>query len=224
MNRAAGGRRGPPAVAALAVKRKKENPVDAEIDTRFVETMRSWLIALPHDLKVLYEAAADENLERATRELMVGAIIYVVSPTDFISTDRDEFAGYADDCIMLRLALRRLADSDDEDAEFFRSRFPEFFEALADEMEICRAAMGELFDWLANRLEELKGLEYKGKKVAQYIDDDEASELLYEDGLGFRTEYPVEEEDLVDKFKKASTILEVISRRKVEEDRKAMKA
>lgn len=198
--------------------------MDAEIDTRFVETMRSWLISLPHDLKVLYEAAADENLERATRELMVGAIIYVVSPNDFISTDRDDFAGYADDCIMLRLALRTLADSDDEDAEFFRSRFPEFFDSLAEEMAVCQAAMGGLFDWLGSRLTELRNLEYKGKKVSQYIDDEEASELLYEDGLGFRTEYPVEEEQLADRFKKASTIIEVISRRKVEEDRKAVKA
>ena len=199
--------------------------MDAEIDTRFVETMRSWLISLPHDLKVLYEAAADENLERSTRELMIGAIIYVISPNDFISTDRDEFAGYADDCIMLRLALRSLAESSDEDVEFFRSRFPEFFESLGTEIEICQAAMGpELFNWLAGRLAELRNLEYKGKKVSQYIDDDEASELLYEDGLGFRTEYPVEEEQLADRFKKSSTILEVISRRKLEEDRKALKA
>jgi hypothetical protein len=80
--------------------------------------------------------------------------------------------------------------------------------------------MGELFAWLGSRLVELKGLEYKGKKVANYIDDDEASELLYEDGLGFRTEYPVEEQQIADQFKKASTIIEVINRRKVEEDRK----
>lgn len=195
--------------------------MDAQTGKRFVETMRSWLISLPHDLKILYEAASDENLDRATRELMVGAIIYVVSPNDFISSDRDNFAGYADDCIMLRLALRLVADDDDEDAEFFRSRFPEFFDALSEELTVCRAAMGELFDWLDSRLSELKGLEYKGKKVADYIDDDEASELLYEDGLGFRTEYPIEEELIADQFKKASSILEVISRRKDEEDRKA---
>ena len=198
--------------------------MDAEIGTRFVETMRSWLISLPHDLKVLYEAAADENIERATRELMVGAIIYVVSPNDFISSDRDSFAGYADDCIMLRLALNTLAESSDEDIEFFRSRFPEFFDSLSEELDVCKAAMGELYEWLASRLKDLKGLEYKGKKIAAYIDDDEASELLYEDGLGFRTEYPVEEEQIADQFKKASTIIDLISRRKTEEDRKAVKA
>jgi uncharacterized membrane protein YkvA (DUF1232 family) len=195
--------------------------VDAEIETRFVDTMRSWLVSLPHDLKVLYEASADENLDRKLRELMVGAIIYVVSPNDFISSDRDDFAGFADDCIMLRLSLRELDRQSDEDAEFFKTRFPDFFTRLGDELAVCEQAMADLFAWLASRVQDLRGLEYKGKKVAQYLDEDELVELLYEDGLGFRTEYPVDEENLSDKFKKASTIIEVIQRRKAEEDRKA---
>ena len=194
--------------------------MDAEIEKRFVDTMRSWLVSLPHDLKILYEASADENLDRKIRELVTGAIIYVVNPNDFISSDRDEFAGYADDCIMLRLALQRLAKAEDEDTEFFKSRFSEFFESLDDELAVCRSGMGELYDWLATRVDELTGLEYKGKKIPAYIDDDEASEFLYEDGLGFRTEYPVDEEDISDRFKKAKTIIEIIDRRKQEEDRK----
>lgn len=195
--------------------------MDAEIERRFVDTMREWLVSLPHDLKVLYEASADENLDRQIRELVVGAIIYVVSPNDFISSDRDDFAGYADDCIMLRLALRDVADVADEDAEFFRSRFPEFFDNLTGELAICQKAMGDLFTWLESRVGELRKVEYKGKKVPKYLDDDELVELLYEDGLGFRTEYPVDEETLADRFKKAKTIIEVIDRRKKEEDRKA---
>jgi uncharacterized membrane protein YkvA (DUF1232 family) len=193
--------------------------VDAETGRRFVTTMRSWLVSLPHDLKLLYEASSDENLDREARELAVGAIVYAVSPNDFISADRDDFAGYADDCIMLRLALRRIASGDDEDSEFFRSRFPEFFESLDEELDVCRRAMGDLYSWLDSKVESLRGLEYKGKKVPQYLDDEEASELLYQDGLGFATEYPVDEDDLNDRFKKASTILEIMQRRKGEEDR-----
>ena len=195
--------------------------MDAEIEKRFVDTMRSWLVSLPHDLKVLYEASADENLDRKARELAVGAIIYVVSPNDFISSDRDDFAGYADDCIILRLALHRLAKATDEDTEFFKSRFAEFFETLDDELAICKSAMGELYDWLDARVDVLKDLVYKGKKIPTFIDDDEASEFLYEDGLGFRTEYPVDEEDISDRFKKAKTIIEIIRRRKAEVDRRA---
>lgn len=194
--------------------------MDAETGRRFVETMRSWLISLPHDLKILYEAATDENLERASRELAVGAIIYVVSPNDFISSDRDDFSSYADDCIMLRLALRNIVATGDEDSEFFKSRFPEFFDSLGEEIAVCEKAMGELFTWLESRLDQLGKLEYKGKKIPAYLDEDEDGELLYEDGLGFRTEYPVDEDDLHDRFKKSSSIIEVIQRRKDEEDKK----
>lgn len=182
--------------------------------------MRSWLTSLPHDLKILYEASADENLERASRELATGAIIYCVSPNDFISADRSDFSSYADDCLILRLALARIGAKDDEDSAQFRERFDDFFSTLDDELAVCKAAMGELYDWLAARVDHLVALEYKAKKVAVYLDDDEAGELLYEDGLAFATEYPVDEDDLADRFKKASTIIEVIQRRKAEEDRK----
>jgi uncharacterized membrane protein YkvA (DUF1232 family) len=194
--------------------------VDAEIGRRFVDTMRSWLISLPHDLKIVYEASVDENLDRSARELATGAIIYVISPTDFVSADRSDFSGYADDCVILRLALRRIVSKDDEDSRQFRDRFEDFFASLDEELGVCEQAMGELYTWLEARVDHLAEAEYKSKKVPVYVDDDELSELLYEDGLVFATEYPVDEDDLADRFKKASTILEVIQRRKSDEDRK----
>lgn len=197
--------------------------MDAELGRRFVDTMRSWLASLPHDLKILFEATTDENLSRDARELACGAIIYTVSPKDFINADKGEFSGYADDCLLLRLALQRGLRKDDEDAAYFRSRFGEFFECLDEELGVCREAMGDLYQWLETKVDSLKTLEYKGKKVPQYLDDDELSEQLYEDGLGFATEYPVDEDDLSDRFKKSSTIIEVMQRRKDEEDRKNLR-
>jgi len=182
--------------------------------------MRGWLISLPHDLKILYEAASDENLDRASRELATGGIIYVISPSDFVSADRSDFSGYADDCLILRLVLSRIAARKDEDWQQFRDRFGDFFESLDKELAVCKKAMGELYSWLDSLVDALPRLEYKGKKVAVYLDDDEASELLYEDGLAFATEYPVDEDDLADRFKKASTIIEVIQKKKLDEDRK----
>jgi len=194
--------------------------VDADTGRRFVDTMRDWLISLPHDLKILYEASSDANLDRASRELAVGAIIYVVSPSDFISSDRSDFSGYADDCLILRLALSRIGANKDEDSQTFRDRFSDFFASLADGLSVCNKAMGELYGWLDSLVDGLPKLEYKSKKVAVYLDDDEASEMLYEDGLAFATDYPVDEDDLADRFKKASTIIDVIQKRKLEEDRK----
>ena len=194
--------------------------MDPDTGRRFVDTMRGWLTSLPHDLKILYEAAADENLDRAARELAVGAIIYVVSPNDFISSDKSDFSSYADDCLILRLALRRILAMQNEDSQQFVDRFSDFFGCLDEELAVCKQAMGELYTWLDSRVDHLVELEYKSKKVGVYLDDDEQSEMLYEDGLAFATEYPVDEDDLADRFKKASTIIEVIQRRKVEEDRK----
>lgn len=190
----------------------------SETERRFVAIMSEWLVSLPHDLKVLYEAASDENIERSHRELAVGAIISTISPNELARAERFDFLSYCDDCVLLRLALKRIVASGDEDSEFFRSRFAEFFDPLSEELEVCRTAMGELFSWLESRVDGLRKLEYKGKKIAAYVDDDEAAELLYEDGLGFATEYPVDDETIGDKVKKASTILEVFERRKRDYD------
>ena len=190
-----------------------------ETEQRFVQTISEWLVSLPHDLKLLYEAAENEDLEREARELAVGAIIYVVSPNDFIADRHDSVVSYCDDAILLRLAAKQIVSSGSEDAEFFKGRHPEFFEKLDEQCDVCAAAMGDLFDWLAGKLEGLRKLEYKGKKVPKFLDDDEAGELLYEDGLGFRTEYPVDEETIGDKLKKSATVLDVMKRRKTEEAR-----
>tara|TARA_R110002096_G_scaffold16898_1_gene57630 strand:- start:78452 stop:79045 length:594 start_codon:yes stop_codon:yes gene_type:complete len=194
--------------------------VDAEISGRFVKTMRSWLVNLPFDLKILYEASTDENLSRETRELMIGAIIYTISPSDLIS-DRDNFASYADDCVLLRVALKQGLEGDDEDKEFFRSRFPEFFETLDEELETSRAAMGDLHDWLASKVVLLPKRKYKNKRVKQYFESEELQEELYDAGLEFRTEYPIIEDDIADRFKKPSSITDLLRRAKDDEELKA---
>ncbi len=193
--------------------------MDSELSDRFVQTMRSWLVSLPFDLKILYEASTDENLSRETRELMIGAIIYTISPNDLIS-DRENFASYADDCLLVRLALKKGVTSDDEDEEFFRSRFSEFFDTLDEELATCEQAMGDIYPWLAAKVDLLTKRKYKNKSVQNHFESDELQETLYEDGLEFRTEYPVIEDDIADKFKKVSSILNLLQRVKDDEDRK----
>lgn len=194
--------------------------MDAELSGRFVNTMRSWLISLPYDLKILYEASTDENLSRETRELMIGAIIYAISPNDLIS-DRDNFASYADDCLLLRVALKNGVGSEDEDEEYFRSRFPEFFESLDAELATCEEALGDLYGWLCSKVELLPKRSYKNRSVKQHFESEDLQEVLYEDGLEFRTEYPISEDDIYDRFKKASSVIDLLRRAKSQEDIKA---
>lgn len=160
----------------------------------------------------------DENLPRPVREVAAGVVAYVVSPNDFIADRNDTVVSFADDALLLRLALAQaLGKGEDEDA--FRGRFPELFESLDDNLTLCKSVMGELMTWLESKVPTLPKLDYKGKKVTKYLDDEAAREQLFDDGLVFRTDYPVDEKTITDKLKKASTITEVMKRRKDEEAR-----
>ena len=191
-----------------------------EAEQQFVDTMTAWLISLPFDLKILYDAADDENLSREAREMAVGAIIYAISPNDAIADRHDTFVSYSDDCLVLRLALQPTLRDESEEAEQFRARFSQFFEPLTADLAVCKQVMGEeLFSWIADKAKGVRQLAYKGKTVSMFLDDGDAASLLYEDGLVFTTDYPIEEETLADKFKRASKVTDFMLRRKAEEAR-----
>jgi uncharacterized membrane protein YkvA (DUF1232 family) len=186
-------------------------------ESKFVELVRSWLVSLPHDLKIAFDAMDDENLPRPSREIATGAVIYIVSPKDSVA-DRNEVASYADDALLLRLALHKALDKG-EDQDSFRERFPELFEGIDDNLKLCKSVMGDLMTWLEQKVPTLKTSNYKGRKLAQYLDNDEAREELFEDGLVFRTDYPVDEKTIGDKLKKAQTVVDMVRRRKADEAR-----
>jgi hypothetical protein len=160
----------------------------------------------------------DENLPRAVRETAAGVVIYVVSPNDAVSDRNNNIVSYADDALLLRLALER-ALGKGEDEQAFRDRFPELFESLDDNLKLCKSIMGDLMTWLESKITSLKSIDYKGKKVPTYLDNDEAREQLFDDGLVFRTDYPVDEKTIGDKLKKSSTVIEAMKRRKADEAR-----
>jgi uncharacterized membrane protein YkvA (DUF1232 family) len=187
-----------------------------DLGRRFLSTISEWLLALPHDLKVLYEAKDDPNLERESREIAAGAILYILTP----DTSSDEkFVGFADDAIILRVALRSIVAKGGEAAPAFRERFEEYFVNLDADLALCEQAMGDTYTWFAGKVGHLNRQIYKSKKVPTYIDDDETAELLYEDGLAFATDYPLDENKLQMRLKRPETLLEPL-RRKVAEEKK----
>ena len=192
--------------------------ITGSAESKFVELVRNWLVSLPHDLKIAFDAMDDENLPRNVREIATGVAIYVVSPNDSVGDRNDQVVSYADDAILLRLALAK-ALGEGEDEKTFRDRFPELFEHLDEELKICKTVMGDLMTWLEGKVTTVQKIEYKGRKVPAYLDNDEAREKLFDDGLVFRTDYPVDEKTIGDKLKKASTIVDVMNRRKAAEVR-----
>jgi hypothetical protein len=188
-----------------------------EQDRRFLALITQWLLALPHDLKVLFEAKDDPNLDRPAREVAAGGILHALNPDP---TPDEKFIAFADDTIMVRLALREVADKGGEGADDFRRRFEEYYSTLDQDLELCERVMGETYTWIAGKVDHLGRQVYKGKKVPQYIDDEESAETLYEDGLAFATEYPIDEAKLGMRLKRPETLLEPLRRRALEEKKK----
>lgn len=188
------------------------------VESKFVELVRGWLVSLPHDLKIAFDAMDDENLPRPVREVAAGVVAYVISPNDSVSDRSENVVSFADDAVLLRLALSTALGTG-EDEQAFRERFPELFESLDENLATCKTVMGELMTWLEGKVTGLPKLDYKGKKIVKYLDDEAAREQLFDDGLVFRTDYPVDEKTITDKLKKATTITEAIKRRKLEEAR-----
>jgi uncharacterized membrane protein YkvA (DUF1232 family) len=188
------------------------------VESKFVELVRGWLVSLPHDLKIAFDAMDDENLPRPVREVAAGVVAYVISPNDSVSDRSENVVSFADDAVLLRLALSKALGTG-EDEQAFRDRFPELFESLDENLATCKTVMGELMTWLEGKVGGLAKLDYKGKKIVKYLDDEEAREQLFDDGLVFRTDYPVDEKTITDKLKKATTITDAIKRRKQEEAR-----
>jgi uncharacterized membrane protein YkvA (DUF1232 family) len=187
-------------------------------ESQFVELVRSWLVSLPHDLKIAFDAMDDENLPRPSRELATGVAMYIVSPKDAVKDSNDAVVSFADDAVLLRLVFQKaLGKGEDEDA--FRDRFPELFDNLDENLALCKQVMGELMTWLESKVGTLKTVTHKGKKLALYLDNEDAREQLVDDGLVFRTEYPVDDRTIGDKLKRAATIIETMKRARAEEVR-----
>ena len=73
-------------------------------------------------------------------------------------------------------------------------------------------------DWISHRVEKPLKARHKGKSTATYVEDDEAREFLYEEGLEFATHYDVDEEAAA-KLVSGKPVLEAFRKRMAEESR-----
>lgn len=194
--------------------------MDKELERRFLEAISRHLVSLPFDLKVLYEALTDPDLEREAREAAAAGVVYVLSPSDIV-VDRDrKLASYVDDLILLRAALKRVADTGGEKVQAFLERFPDEYADLDEYNALYSQALGDLYPWLVGKLEIFKKLVYKGRRAVDYIDDEEASTFLYDEYLTFQTDYDITEQSLAGRLRKVEPILEAMRRKRAEDAKK----
>ena len=60
----------------------------SENGERFLATLGGYLVSLPYDMKVLFEATSEENLDRRAREIATGTIIHILTPKDAAPPDQ----------------------------------------------------------------------------------------------------------------------------------------
>ncbi len=90
-------------------KRQLKRREKSELKTR----LKSFLMFLPNLLVLLGRLVKDARVPTAEKALLLGAVIYVISPLDFIP-DVFPFIGQVDDLYVVALVVLRLINRTDE--------------------------------------------------------------------------------------------------------------
>jgi hypothetical protein len=191
--------------------------MDKDLERSFLETLSKALVSLPFDLKVLLEAVSDPELEHSVREIAAATVVHVIGPKE---GNLEAPIRHAEDVLLVRMALAKIAAEGGEGAAAFRDRFAENYSRLDEELAVFRASFGdELVDWVGGRWGALLKAVYAKKKVPMFVDDEEVGTFLYDEGLRFSTEYPITEKSLAGRVKQAQPFIDHLNRKR-DQDRK----
>jgi hypothetical protein len=192
--------------------------MDKELERRFLETISRTLVSLPFDLKILLEAVADSDLEHDTRVLAAATVVHVITPKE---GNVDPPVRFAEDVVLLRLALVKIAAEGGEGAPAFKERFAEDYGRLDAELELFRQVFGEdVVAWLDSRWATLAKGVYAKKKIPVFVDDEEVGTFLYDEGLQFGTNYPITEKSLAGRVKQVQPFIDHLARRRDQDKKK----
>ena len=192
--------------------------MDKEIERAFLDTIAKALVSLPFDLKVLLEAVADSDLERAVRELAAATVVHVITPKD---GNVEAPLRFSEDVVQLRLALAKIAAEGGEGAPAFRERFAEDYTRFDEELKLFRQALGDdIVEWLDSRWSQLLKAVYSKKKIPMFVDDEEVGTLLYDEGLRFGTLYPITEKSISGRVKQVQPFVDHLARKRDQDKRK----
>lgn len=186
-----------------------------EADRTFLEKMAEYLLSLPFDLKILQEAVTDPDLDRGVREIAAGTIVHVIG-----AQDGDGPLRYADDVMLLRAAFDRVRKDGDAGKDFAARFASEIYGHLDQDLALFADVLGDLWPWLTSKLDGFRKPPYKGKTPPQYVDDEDASAFLYDEGLEFQTNYNVTEDKVRNSVRRVDAIVEMLNKRRTEDAKK----
>ena len=191
--------------------------MDKDLERSFLDTLSASLVSLPFDLKILLEAVADPDLEHDVRELAASAVVHIINPKD---GNVDPPVRHAEDAVLLRLALAKIAADGGEGAPAFCDRFSESYGRLDGELGTFRTALGDIVDWLDSRWAALRKVVYAKKKIPMFVDDEEVGTFLYDEAMKFGTNYPISEKSLAGRVKQAQPFIDHLIRKRDQDKRK----
>jgi len=186
-----------------------------EPERRFLSILGGYLVSLPFDLKAFQEAVADENLERAARDMAAGTIVHTLLPQE-----GDTLLRFIDDALIVRAALRAVADCSGDGGADFKARFAEMYENLDADIALFSEVLGDLWTWLASKPATFAKLQFKGRRATAYVEDEESQSALYDEGLEFQTNYNVTEEQVRNRLRRVDQVTDFLSKKRAEEARK----
>ncbi len=76
------------------------------------ETARRTLLLIPNFIKLLYRLIGDNRVQVSEKAILMGTVVYVLSPLDFLP-DAIPFLGQIDDLLLVALVLKRFLNSID---------------------------------------------------------------------------------------------------------------
>jgi len=137
------------------------------------------MLSLPQDCKAMLRLAEDPELDDASRVLVCGALLHLLSGTNAIPGAKGVLA-FADDVIVLRLVVDRINHASPEVARAHREDDPDVYDAMAEQLAATRAELGDLMVVLDRAVDQLPKLQFEGHDPTGCAHDEESSTWLYD--------------------------------------------
>jgi hypothetical protein len=157
-------------------------------------------------MKAVLRIFDDPEIDDASRQLLAGALLHVISAHNAIPGQRGILA-HVDDVIVLRLALERVEKANPEAIARHREDSPELFEPHDDQLAAARAYLGDLMVVLDEAVDQCPNMTHQGHAAKDCLDEEGATWLYDTVQEAIVEELELDEEEVAREAKNVSQIL-----------------